>query len=108
MKTVSRFKYRGYGCMIKEQDCGHLCGYVIIPEWHAGVNKDMYDEVYGEIEVHGGLTYSDSQPEGWVIGFDCAHAGDAIHGAPPSEGVYRDKGYVKNELKFLVTQLERM
>lgn len=58
---------------------------------HPSPNREIaYEEtVEGMVSVHGGITFSeltnfaqvldqgDGIPEGWWIGFDCAHAGDA-------------------------------
>jgi hypothetical protein len=79
-------------CMIHRGPMGALCGYV-------GVGRDhpMYGKQYMDIdvEVHGGLTYSNSCQEGsiichvpepgrehdiWWLGFDCAHAFDYAPG----------------------------
>jgi len=62
-------------------------GYVIIPKGHPLHGKD-YEDI--DINVHGGLTFSESAEtlldewdeispedrEGWVVGFDTAHYGD--------------------------------
>lgn len=66
------------------------------------------------IDVHGGLTYSESGGEHleglWVFGFDCAHAGDLSpvtaekYGSHMGE-TYRDFNYVKAETESLARQL---
>ena len=56
---------------------GHFCGYCKIPEDHPDYNcEDIHSLGY---EVHGGLTYSELEPnkEFW-IGFDCAHSVDVV------------------------------
>lgn len=74
----------------------HWCGYVGVPEDHP-LHGKSYDEAYelADIDVHGGLTFSDRcdprGPEGphichvpepgrpdnvWWLGFDCMHSGD--------------------------------
>jgi len=75
-------------CMINRGPSGAWCGYVGVgPDhpWHGM----QYDDV--DVEVHGGLTYSQACEEGgeichvpwpnrehdiWWFGFDCAHAFD--------------------------------
>lgn len=57
------------------------------------------------VDVHGGLTWSDSRPASdesdpdatWWLGFDCAHAGDH-----PS---VQDGEYVANECRSLADQI---
>lgn len=60
----------------------HPCAYVLIPRNNKYFKKE-YD--YIDIDVHGGLTYSDyylpfesknSNNIGWYIGWDYAHHGD--------------------------------
>lgn len=58
------FEYKGYKCRIlrvhRLQDPNSitifLCGYVLLPKKHKYYGKD-YDEI--DIDVHGGLNYSD-------------------------------------------------
>lgn len=57
---------------------GHRCGYVGVPEGHA-LHGKHYDDL--DIDVHGGLTYSDNNMgpvnnDAWWFGFDCAHFDD--------------------------------
>lgn len=69
------FEFAGYNCFISRSICGSLCGYVKVPEdhpWH----KKYYDDI--DAEVHGGLTFSGSTPNGYLVGFDCAHVYDLI------------------------------
>ena len=69
-------EYRGFRFYITIHPyIGHRCGYIIIPS-----NCCIYQRDYStlKIEAHGGLTYSGFDFEDkWVIGFDCAHIGDA-------------------------------
>ena len=74
------FHYKGYVCCVIFQTAGYRCGYVLVPYWHP-VYTVKYDDI--DISCHGSLTYSghrllDREYPGWWIGFDCAHAGDAI------------------------------
>ena len=69
----------GYKCTIwRHPTHGQLNGYVAIPKGHKayGYNYDWLND--RDVEVHGGLTYSDRDKETdeWVVGFDCGHAGD--------------------------------
>lgn len=84
-------------------------GYVILPDDHELVDKFYGDfEKEYELEVHGGITFSDylsrimdlenmDLEEGYVLGFDCNHVGD--------NPVDCNQGYVANECKKLIDQL---
>lgn len=112
----------GYACLIVRNTSGALCGYVGVAEGHPHFGKH-YDDV-GEVEVHGGLTYSDfcsghichvpepGQPERvWWLGFDCGHCWDLIPDMDRSyrmsgnECIYRDVEYVRNHCTALASQL---
>jgi len=82
-------------------------GYIIIPKGHK-LHGKHYDDI--EVEVHYGLTFSDpanelnwpeipeDQKDGWVVGFDTAHARDDINTWP--------KEAVEAETEKLRLQLE--
>lgn len=112
-------------CLIVRGPSGALCGYVGVTEGHPFFGKN-YNDV--EIEVHGGLTFSDycrpSEKEGGIchipdqgepdrvywFGFDCAHLYDKMpayskHGSFSSGDTYRDIDYVKHECAGLAKQL---
>jgi hypothetical protein len=81
--------------VIGHTDLGHRCGYVgVLPEIHKNWSDDFEPDPEGgypnnpyedSIFGHGGITfYSAAVSDNWytpfdgtVIGFDCAHAGDA-------------------------------
>jgi hypothetical protein len=84
----------GYPCLIVRGPVGSLCGYVGVPPEHPCHGKP-YGEVDGQVNAHGGLTFSNSCQEGgdichvplpgepaevWWFGFDCAHSGDVSPG----------------------------
>ena len=107
------FKYRGFRCLIKRHKrLGHLCGYIELPKHHNlyGVDYDEIEETYDyELPVHGGLTFSGRLvgEDGYLIGFDCAHAGDYIPLDPLSSQLnlgetYRTMRYVEDMLKEMV------
>lgn len=117
----------GLDCLIVRGPSGALCGYVGVPEDHQFYGVD-YDRVYDtkDIDVHGGLTFSDSCQESkdeskhichskngcanekvWWLGFDCAHSGDTC---PAYETIwvddfYKSFSYVKREVTYLAQQL---
>lgn len=87
----------GLPCLIVRGPYGAWCGYVGISEGHPLFKKD-YSGLY-DIDVHGGLTFSNgcqhSDDEGygvchlpdegepdnvWWLGFDCSHASDLSPG----------------------------
>lgn len=122
----------GYKCRIERQkSSGTLCGYVGVFKGHPvwGVNYNDADWENPHIEVHGGLTFSDTDKnEVHWFGFDTAHAGDFCPGivlamlkyAPDSDSKrrwmrgangmfgnedYRTWEYVENEVRELVRAL---
>ena len=105
------FEAFGFKCEVKRIDSlGHLCGYVVLPEDHKLYGTD-YEEI--DVDVHGGLTYS----ENGKVGFDCAHAGDCIPSIIKTLSdlgmstdhyngdEYRDMGFVIRETYELARQL---
>lgn len=81
-----------YPCFLSRSMEGAWCGYVGIPCTHPFYNKQLYEikeeGLDADIDVHGGLTYSEKcelDPENgvyqpsdgkdviWWVGFDCAH-----------------------------------
>lgn len=78
------FEHADFKCLIlRPSEMKHLCGYVGLPKWHPYYGKD-YNGI--DVEVHGGLTFS-QQGDGerwdkdlWWLGFDCAHSQDLVPG----------------------------
>ena len=118
----------GLPCLIVRGPSGALCGYVGVPSTHPEHGAD-YDHV--GVEVHWGLTFSDScahsaedtgichvpgegDPDNvWWFGFDCAHSGDFCprrestlrHLGLGRADVYRDISFVEREVTSLAKQL---
>ena len=67
------FSHNGMDCRIMRNMLGSLCGYVKLPENHPWEKEDIF---HSEAEVHGGITYSNKEDDGFWIGFDCAHLDD--------------------------------
>lgn len=91
----------------------HRCGYVDVGANSSLVGK-TYDALYEagiDVEVHGGLTYSDNSKEYPVaggthwFGFDCAHSGDATKYFSGPNDVRRSLDYCIGECEFLARQL---
>ena len=71
----------GYKCRIMRNEItGSLCGYVGIPREHRfwGTEYNTHDELDDISDnVHGGLTYSREESDGWwYFGFDTNHIDD--------------------------------
>ncbi len=124
--------YRDVDCLIVRNNLGALCGYVGVPPTHRYFDID-YDSIR-DIDVHGGLTFSDRchpHPEGehlgichieagaanktvWWLGFDCAHAFDLVPGMEKLrvelglhsfDDTYRDFRWVAEQTMSLADQL---
>ena len=75
MKTEKEWTTEaGLKAIVIATPMGHRCGYVSVPAEHPLHGKD-YNDV--DVEVHGGLTYSDERDGLWWFGYDCAHWDDA-------------------------------
>ena len=111
---------------VRHRELGHWCGYVGVSEEHVLYGKEYSDEAFWELEVHGGVTYTDfctkdgdprtnichipdeSETDSiWWVGFDCAHAedGNPIYKSF-REYPYRTLQYVKDECASLALQLK--
>lgn len=108
------FESHGYVCHARRStEVATWCGYVYIPATHPmwGVH---YDEA--ALDVHGGLTYSESEDDAWCFGFDCAHYNDlrpdSLHYYkdmdidPFAEATWKSIDFVINELDHLAKQLK--
>lgn len=81
----------GLDCMIHRGPPGALCGYVGVPRSHPWYGRQFDDDVYREVDVHGGLSYgAPCDPDGteesgichvpalgrehdlWWVGFSCS------------------------------------
>lgn len=102
IELLYKEKYKGYNYYILNLGT-HPTAYVEIPKKHELYGKH-YDDI--DINVHGGLTYSDDElmlvkSESWFIGWDYAHAGDYV-------GYYVDFLYnevLKREKKWTTKEI---
>ena len=82
VKDLHEFTHAGLECWIVPHG-GWKNGYVAVEKDHPYFGKE-YTSIDDEIEVHGGLTFSDEFVDGdktlWVFGFDTAHSGDIWEG----------------------------
>lgn len=93
-------------CFIRRNNSLAFCGYVVITSDNKLFGLD-YDSIYSKvnISVHGGLTYSDENNGKWIIGFDCAHAGDLCPAFPYYDAIYRTKEFVISECESLADSI---
>lgn len=109
------WQYMGYTCVVWRNSFGNWCGYVGIPPSHPYYGKH-YDNDEVALDVHGGLTFSDTFFEGsttWFLGFDCGHWNDLVpamagYVAFSSQAIYRTKSWTIEETKRLAEQLRRV
>lgn len=87
------WRHLGFACLIhRSGSSGALCGYVAVPEGHPWHGREFGSF---DVDVHGGLTYSQKCQDGgaichvpkpgesdnvWWLGFDCNHAFDLAPG----------------------------
>jgi hypothetical protein len=100
--------YKNYRIIVRELEGGMnifsmpgywYCGYVVIPKDSKFYGVD-YRDIEDKFDVHGGLTFSGEIDgiDGYLLGFDCAHAEDN-----PYE---QDEEYTLKMCKKLVNQIE--
>ena len=116
-------EHEGHQFTIVHNGMGYRCGYVRIPKghpWHGKSYDDIYD-IAPDLNVHGGLTFSEADVEcddpgkdnAWWLGFDCAHSGDAQDPQLPAsykmpylqtDSHVRTQDYVRKECHSLCTK----
>lgn len=82
--TLCHDTYKGYEFAIVSLGT-HPCAYIGIPKRHRYYKKDYFREIFYNLPVHWGLTYSDIGAhklmlDKWVIGWDYGHHVDYIAG----------------------------
>ena len=112
---IMRFSHAGFECMTRRSPVGIPCGYVGLPRSHPYHGKH-YNDIQ-DIEVHGGLTFSDywERADGlWWLGFDAGHAWD-IDDLPTtvSEPPYvfksnKSQEFMEQETRNLAEQLAKV
>jgi hypothetical protein len=84
-RVLGQGKVGEYEWMVIHNTYGYRCGYVRIPIGHPWYQLD-YNDVHedSDVHIHGGLTFAEpdqscgkGEDNGWWLGFDCAHGGDA-------------------------------
>lgn len=108
-KVAAKFEHEGVTCLVLHmpgvsiaRQAPYHTGYInIVNELHPWWGKH-YNEIFSEVKVHGGLTYSEvmapdrAQPNGWWIGFDTNHSSDG-----PEE---KTLAYAVEQCKLMATQ----
>ena len=119
MKTEKEWTTEaGLKAQVIASPMGHRCGYVGVPEGHPMYGKH-YDDV--NVDVHGGLTFSNDEDGLWLFGYDCSHWGDAkdfelmsdemkrtFTRWPDTKGTIRTLEFCVAECESLAKQLEEM
>lgn len=67
------FFYKETRCAILRSPCGNLNGYINVDKAHPWFEKEFLEI---DVEVHGGLSFSDFMEEEYWVGFDCGHSND--------------------------------
>lgn len=82
-KIENEYIHAGLKCaVVQARENRHRCGYVRLPPTHSMFDKP-YDNI--NVNVHGGLTFArmedcvEEDGQGYWIGFDCNHCGDASY-----------------------------
>ena len=60
----------------------HYCGYAKFPK--RPTRERGHSGILTYVPVHGGITYSEEDGDGWKYGFDCAHCDDYVDYRIPS------------------------
>jgi hypothetical protein len=125
-KILNRGFHAGHEWVVTHNGSGYRCGYVKVEPGHPWHGKS-YDDF--EAECHGGLKFAradtpcekDGPDNGWWVGFDCAHDGDAPDPLLPNRderfnvaraflddlggyGTVRTQEYVETECRSLCEQ----
>lgn len=106
------FQHAGLPCLLLRNHHGVWCGYAAVPPGHP-LHGTVHDHV--DVDVHGGLTYSDrclgpichvpapGEPaDVWWFGFDTAHAFDYV---PAIEAALREIREVEPAIGQLVQRM---
>jgi hypothetical protein len=103
-KVEREWEHAGLKCaVVQAREVQHRCAYVRVPPGHP-LHGRPYDEA-ANLEVHGGITFSEEEPcveedgKGWWFGFDFAHYGDAMYDPNPDPSTLSDE--VKEFLKTM-------
>ena len=99
-----------YNCkMRRNETLLTWCGYVEVTIDNS-LHEKHYDDL--DLDVHGGITFSDYMDNNWSFGFDCAHYNDMIPFyvkllKNEFGNTYRTKEYVISETESLAEQISK-
>ncbi len=124
--VLAEGREEGFEWVVVNNGNAHRCGYVKVEPGHPWFGKG-WDEL-PDIDVHGGITFASPDVQcdkggpdnGWWLGFDCCHSGDApdpdlpgyvdftkLGAFPPMSrmrDVVRTQRYVEGECRRLCRQ----
>jgi hypothetical protein len=108
-KVEREWEHAGLKCaVVQAREVQHRCAYVRVPPGHP-LHGKPYDET-ANLEVHGGITFSEEEPcveedgKGWWFGFDFAHFGDAMYDPNPNMATLSDE---TKEMLRMMGQIHR-
>lgn len=126
MKVLVIYSKLGEFFRSKGLEAGWGNGYVIVDKSSPLYGKSYDDEIFNEIYVNGGLTFSDSEEtffkkgpgceyspkhgpkDGWVFGFDTLHYDDTFAEWQDEASVLREAENLKKQLGALEIELNRL
>lgn len=76
-EPCERWTAHGLDCLVLRSPLGTLNGYVKVPPEHPDAAR-LYNDLIDYVDVHGELTFGCRVKDGRWVGFDTAHAGDAV------------------------------
>jgi hypothetical protein len=75
-QATKTWQYKDATCyLVYHEELGHYCCYARFKQ-NPFTRGCHYQGFRAYIPVHGGITYAEKDSQGYVYGFDCAHAGD--------------------------------
>lgn len=83
-KVLLDGKYKNYHFIILSIRGSHPCAYIELDKDHPFYGHDYDEEIFDDMPVHCGLTYSKDYlqvadiKDTWIIGWDYAHLGDYV------------------------------
>ena len=126
-RILGRGEHLGFEWMVLGNHMGYRCGYVrVMPDhpWHGKGYNDVQDASGDCPDCHGGLTFAAADKacdkpgddNGWWLGFDCGHWGDAPDPELPDYhesyfgggGEVRTQAYVEAQCRHLCSQAARL
>jgi hypothetical protein len=111
---LSQGEHLGFPWVVIHHGLGYRSGHIKLPKGHPWEDPDH--DIEEPISVHGGVTYFevDTDSDGFWIGFDCGHVGDAPDPTLPREYSFhmpqypgdtiKDTSFVENECHQLCEQ----